>query len=340
MEPGPLPPHERQWRHPSELAAATRAEIRHEKPSGFVRGAALLGGTTTAVLMGFLVLSLTPERAHGPTVTGSVPIRGGDQTAEAVPAAELEGTDGTGTFADAPSDTDNPADDVGAEMPPVASSAGDDPDGDGPDGDGPGISDVVLPIATIVAGDGTAVVPSAAVLDLMRMTMPASTTTWRTGMMIERISRERPASGPVSAHVEVTLTDGSNITARVLDAGDGIGLALVQIATDDESGRLVATHELSGALPEPEATVMVFADEPVPTRLVDLLDMLDALPHGELLTTEDLPYPDGTPVLDTDGRLIGVLACNDDGMELVTVTEVVSVNHVDDATTRAPTPGR
>lgn len=335
VESGPLPPHERPWRHPSELAAATRTEIRHERPSGFVRGAALLGGTTTAVLMGFLVLSLTPERAHGPTVTGSVPIRGDDS----MPHAASGGDDRVATDA-GPPDTRAPATGVPTTAVATGSASTTPSPVDTRDDDAPVIGEVVFPIATIVGGDGTAVAPSAAVLDLMQVATASTTATWRSGMMIERISRERPSSGPVAAHVEVTLADGSNTTARVLDAGDGIGLALVQIVTDDDPGRSPTAHELSGSLPEPGATVVVLADDPVPIPLVDLLDELDELPGGDMLTPEGLPYPDGTPVLDTDGRLLGVLACNDEGMELVTVIGAVDVKPVDDATARAPTPGR
>lgn len=74
VERAPLPPHERSWRHPSELAADTRQEIRTERPSRSVRTAALTGGTLTIVLVGAVVLSLTPRGAANPTVAGSTPL--------------------------------------------------------------------------------------------------------------------------------------------------------------------------------------------------------------------------------------------------------------------------
>ncbi|MEX2626431.1 MAG: hypothetical protein WD225_06080 [Ilumatobacteraceae bacterium] len=74
VERGPLPPHERSWRHPSEVAADTRQAIRTERPSPSVRNTAIAGGTLTILLVGAVVLALSPTTAPNPTVAGSSPV--------------------------------------------------------------------------------------------------------------------------------------------------------------------------------------------------------------------------------------------------------------------------
>lgn len=60
VDPPPLPPHERSWRHPSELAP-TAADIDDTRPG---RAALALGSVTVAVVaMGVIVLALTPARS-------------------------------------------------------------------------------------------------------------------------------------------------------------------------------------------------------------------------------------------------------------------------------------
>lgn len=99
VERAPLPPHERSWRHPSEIAADTRREITAEQPSRSTRTAALLGGTATIVLFGVAVFSLTPT-ADGPTATGSTPVQGLSSAALAgpvtLPAASIPPGAGVG----------------------------------------------------------------------------------------------------------------------------------------------------------------------------------------------------------------------------------------------------
>ena len=75
VERAPLPPHERSWRHPSELAADTREAIRTERPSAPTRVAAMLGGTAAITLFGVAVLTLTPTADDGPSATGASPIQ-------------------------------------------------------------------------------------------------------------------------------------------------------------------------------------------------------------------------------------------------------------------------
>lgn len=62
MEHGPVPPHERPWRHPSELAAADRAAFAAEPPSRRLRLVALLGGAAAAIIVIATVVTVTPWR--------------------------------------------------------------------------------------------------------------------------------------------------------------------------------------------------------------------------------------------------------------------------------------
>jgi hypothetical protein len=62
VEPGPLPPHERTWRHPSELGP-TKADI-EAGSSGHL--AALAVGTLAVIAVAGLVIAMTPRTSSSP----------------------------------------------------------------------------------------------------------------------------------------------------------------------------------------------------------------------------------------------------------------------------------
>ena len=95
MERAPLPPHERPWRHPSELAAETRAAIAAEPASASVRTVALLGGATGVLLIGLVVLTMTPRGGDSPTAVSatSTPLLSVAQVALTSPSAFDRGDD-------------------------------------------------------------------------------------------------------------------------------------------------------------------------------------------------------------------------------------------------------
>ncbi len=66
MERGPLPPHERTWRHPSELAAEERAIVLAEPTPRSARLTALTSGTIGLLAVGLLMVTITPDRAESP----------------------------------------------------------------------------------------------------------------------------------------------------------------------------------------------------------------------------------------------------------------------------------
>jgi hypothetical protein len=65
VEPGPLPPHERTWRHPSELGP-TRLDIDDSTSRPHVNLMALAGGTMAVLAVAAMVVAMTPRAASGP----------------------------------------------------------------------------------------------------------------------------------------------------------------------------------------------------------------------------------------------------------------------------------
>lgn len=66
MGQAPLPPHERAWRHPSELAAAEREAFRTEPVAASTRVFAMVTGTVGLLAIGVLILSASPRRQESP----------------------------------------------------------------------------------------------------------------------------------------------------------------------------------------------------------------------------------------------------------------------------------
>lgn len=62
VEQAPLPPHERSWRHPSELGP-TRADVESDHPGRLL---ALATGTVAVMAVALLVVSMTPSPGTAP----------------------------------------------------------------------------------------------------------------------------------------------------------------------------------------------------------------------------------------------------------------------------------
>jgi hypothetical protein len=65
VEPGPLPPHERSWRHPSELGP-TRLDVDEPGPRSHASLLALAGGTMAVLAVAAMVVAMTPRPSSGP----------------------------------------------------------------------------------------------------------------------------------------------------------------------------------------------------------------------------------------------------------------------------------
>ena len=91
VEHGPLPPHERTWRHPSELAAQEHALARSETTPATTRMFAITTGTLGLLAIGLLVLAVTPDRSGAPvavSATTTVAIPGASATTAALAITE------------------------------------------------------------------------------------------------------------------------------------------------------------------------------------------------------------------------------------------------------------
>jgi hypothetical protein len=229
VERAPLPPHERSWRHPSELAADARQAITDERPSGSARTAALLGGMATIMLFGVAILSLTPTADDGPAATGSTPIQRLASGSLTVPST-------TSASQQTQAETPGPASGAIAALGPAPAG----------------------PLAVEIGTGGLAVLPSRTVVDLLRR--DRSNDTIRSGPRIDVVGRTDVTVRPAHTIV-VTLHSGVTALASVIDAGDGRGLAVVSVEGDHHrrsGGFLLATDT-----PESGDIVTVLSDEPI-----------------------------------------------------------------------------
>lgn len=71
MGQAPLPPHERTWRHPSELAAAEREAFRTQEVSATTRVLAIVTGTVGLLAVGVLVMTAAPKRQDSPVAVSA-----------------------------------------------------------------------------------------------------------------------------------------------------------------------------------------------------------------------------------------------------------------------------
>jgi hypothetical protein len=63
VEPGPLPPHERSWRHPSELGP-TRIDVDDASSNSHLL--ALVGGTLAVLAVAAMIVAMTPRTSSNP----------------------------------------------------------------------------------------------------------------------------------------------------------------------------------------------------------------------------------------------------------------------------------
>lgn len=82
MEPAPPPPHERQWRHPSELAAAERAAVIAEPAPLATRRLLIATGAVGVLVIGLLVATFSPT-ALTPTEVAATTMPTGTRRASA-----------------------------------------------------------------------------------------------------------------------------------------------------------------------------------------------------------------------------------------------------------------
>jgi hypothetical protein len=102
VEHGPIPPHERTWRHPSELAAEERELVRAQPVASASRVFALTTGTMGLLAIAVVFLLVTPGRQPQPVAVSATttPSQADDPTSSATIAA-VRRTDAVDDRADA-----------------------------------------------------------------------------------------------------------------------------------------------------------------------------------------------------------------------------------------------
>lgn len=96
VERGPLPPHERTWRHPSELAAQERAFLLAQDTPRSARLTALTSGTLGLLAVGMLMVTITPDRAESPVAISASTTPVVDRSTPPVEALAPSATDRVG----------------------------------------------------------------------------------------------------------------------------------------------------------------------------------------------------------------------------------------------------
>jgi hypothetical protein len=89
VERAPLPPHERAWRHPSELAAANRSALSAEATSNTSRTIALVGGAAGVLAVALFVLTIAPHGRDTPVAVSSTSSPGSATSPPRVASASL-----------------------------------------------------------------------------------------------------------------------------------------------------------------------------------------------------------------------------------------------------------
>lgn len=87
VDQAPLPPHERTWRHPSELAAEQRSALRSEAAPRATRIFAFATGSAGLMAIALLMLVMTPGRSGQPLVVSATTSPAGSATPQALGVA-------------------------------------------------------------------------------------------------------------------------------------------------------------------------------------------------------------------------------------------------------------
>lgn len=277
--PAPVPPHERPWRHPSELGAAQWAIT--EPPLTVGRGLVVLTAAVGGVLtLTLLWAMLPPASSPGPLAVASTAIiRSGERAPRASTSFAASSTDapaGPVTNSAAVSTLDRPSSSTVRTTTP-------------------------RPTATIVSPPRVQVDPVSPMAVALAGTDLAVTTARAAGS---------------ATTITVTLVEGTVVEAEVLAVDAGSGLALLGLPDG------VSTKALQVAGGRAGQQVMVGGQEG--HRAVLTTDAVS----GALTVAGDEPLetPEGTPVTDSAGQLIGLCSWRDGVALLVTIGDVTALD--------------
>lgn len=249
VERGPVPPHERTWRHPSELAAEERLELRAIVAPRTTRVTALAAGTFGLLVVAALVLVITPTDLGAPIAIGASTTLA-DNFSASKPAGNPAGDADLGLAALGIGGLSTPAT---GELSTTTT-----------------VTLVLAALATPV-GDGS-----------------------------YGIVTMKSLAGQQGRTVVFRLRSGDTATGEIMWEFDDA--ALVSIPTTQ------TPHAIATDKPHQSDMVTVMSDTPVDMAFAEVAQA---------------DVPEGTPIVDGEGALVGLCSKRDDG-----TTEVIEIDQV------------
>lgn len=280
-----MPPHERPWRHPSELGAAQWALT--EPPLSMGRGLVVI----TAAVGGMLTLTLLwamlpPASKPGPLAVAS--------TAISQPTERIRR-----------SSTSFAASSTAVAAGPVATAGA--------------VSTLERPSSTTARTTAPRPIATVQAPDVELSTAPPMAVALAGTDLAVTTAR---AAGSATT-LTVTLVEGKVVQAEVIAVDTGSGLAVLGLPDD------VATKALQVASGRDGQPVMVGGQEPHPAVLTT-----DAASGALTVVGDDtIGTPEGTPVTDSAGNLVGLCSWRDGVAQLITIGDVTAL---DDMLPEAP----
>ncbi|MCU1397816.1 MAG: hypothetical protein JWN62_925 [Acidimicrobiales bacterium] len=298
----PLPAHERTWRHPSEQGATQW--VRSEPPLVVGRGLSVATGTVGAVLAVGLLWLMIPNdnKGGGVAVQGSTTVRVAAESLTSRPTSSLP--------ASAPAELSS------APITSLAATSTAPPPTDGTTTSPPTSPDTSDPTSASSPADST---PPSSAATLVDSSLPSST--GETAPPVETIHPALALAVSVgSSHyvaataaavgdqstMTVQLPSGDSTTASVVSVDSSTGIAVLAIPDDVDAAPMEASH---AALPTDAAIVLTPDPMPVSVWRDDT---------GTNLTSDpEVSVPEGSLVLDTDNRLIGMCTTTANGIHVL-----------------------
>lgn len=259
---GPLPPHERAWRHPTELAGP-----RPEPPTRAGRFLILATATFSLVLLGALAVQLAPRRTGGreeALVASTLVALGGRLAAVATAGTAAESVPRV----------------VRTSTPPGV----------------PGPTPTVLvgrPVAAARLAFGFASERDAAGIAGAAATSAVMVT---------------PLAGGLAVTTNAALDGVGGRLRAVVPSGDTVVVDVLHVSGD------LALVVIVGSYP---GDTVVPADDPAPDELFLVVGGSVVPVHPS--TLDAAAPPEGAPVIDGEGALVGLCTYGPDGVELVLV---------------------
>lgn len=288
MTKGPLPPHERPWRHPSELAAAPL-----ETPTRSGRLLIISTATVSLLLVGVLAVTMTPGRSRSPQALV-------DSTVVSIVSFNVAAA-GSEPDASATTVVNPPSPSAPATTTAVA--------GDPAAGDRLGEGNP-LPPATVAATHEVAPVPTTSTFS-----GPAPLTTGSVGVLVT----------PVGDGLAVTTQDALGADPATLDevvpmTAELPSGSVVEVDVVATSGDLVIVAIMTGATSEDRALAGELSAAPELVEQFVVVGGTTARFDASAFPPSDLP--EGAPIVDADGRLLGLCTHGPDGVEMLAVSSL------------------